>query len=190
MQKITIIFLTLLSVLCSTPALAKDLSPAVIDRWIATLTAFENQEADLPNSGALDMNDGELGGDILAMQQQLQARLAEEVERYPEAMAILRQNGFSSGEAWAATYLQIGRAFGALQMEEQGGIGELDQEMRQALAQLDSNPHLSEAQKAQIRQQMGAATQTLETFTHGVSAADKAAVRARLKPLQTLFDTE
>ena len=189
MKKVTMIFLAAATLLCGTLAAAGDLTPAVIDRWMATITALEGEKANLPGNDAFEMGDDE-HGDVAVMYQQLETHLTEEMERHNGAMVVLRQHGFSSSADWAATYMQITRAYGALQMEAQGDWVQVDEQMRQALEQLDNNPHLSDVQKAQFRQQMATATDVMNSYTRDVPAADKAAVRSRMHQLQTLFDAE
>lgn len=189
MKKATMIFLAVAALLCGTLATAGDLTPAEIDRWMATVTALAGEDANLPDNDAFGMGD-DGGGDVAALYQQLEIRLAKEVEHHNGAMAILRQHGFSSGTDWAATYMQVVRAYGALQMEAQGDWLQVDEQMRQALEQLDNNPHLSDAQKAQFRQQMATATDVMNSYTRDVPAADKEAVRSRMRQLQSLFDAD
>ena len=164
---------------------AQELTPQLIDRWMATMSHFQAQDEvddwDLDD----DVDDWDPHTGFSAMQEKMVA----DIKQSPEAMAVIREQGFSSAESWAETGMRVFRAYGAIHMEEEGGgADQVNEQMRQALAELNNNPHLSEEQKAMMRQQMGAATQMMDAYMHDIPPSDKAAVQTRRQQLQQLFE--
>ena len=159
---------------------AEPLTPSLIDRWITTMQQFQDQKVI-----EKDMDEGsDFEGDL----DEVMAQLAVEVRKSAPAMVVIQKQGFSSANEWGDVSARIYRTFAAIHIEDDGAAMEINQQMQQALRELDSNPHLTADQKAQMRQQMAAAGKTMASFTDNVSSADKAAVKARLQQLEQLFE--
>lgn len=185
MKQLAKLSVFLFSFLLSGALLAQNLTTSQIDQWIKTMQAFNQYDdidfEDMDDDGAADMND-------MMDMDAMYARMIEEVKKSPEAMGVLRQHGFTP-EEWADTSQRITMAYAALEMErEGGGLQEMQREFAQTMRELDNNPHMSEAQKEQIRQQMGMAQGMMDQFANAATDADKKAVSARRQQLQALFD--
>lgn len=159
---------------------AQTLTPPLIDRWIATMQQFQDQE--------VIQEDIDDGSDFEGGLDDVMAQLAVEIKKSSTAMAVIRKQGFSSANEWADVSAHIYRTFAAIHIDDDGAAMAVNEQMQQALRELDSNPHLTADQKAQMRQQMAAAGKTMASFTDNVSSADKAAVKARLQQLEQLFE--
>lgn len=159
---------------------AQTLTPSLIDRWISTMQQFQDQE--------VIQEDMDEGSDFEGGLDDVMAQLAVEIKKSSTAMAVIQKQGFSSANEWADVSTQIYRTFAAIHIDDDGAALAVNEQMQQALRELDSNPHLTADQKAQMRQQMAAAGKTMASFTDNVSSADKAAVKARLQQLEQLFE--
>lgn len=102
-----------------------------------------------------------------AVQQMRAQRVLGEFE------AALRRHGFADAEHWSRIGDRVFRAYFALAMERQAVVAEA--EMKQALADLDDNPHISPEQKRAMRQMMNGTLAAMQVAVHS-SEADKAAV--------------
>jgi hypothetical protein len=103
-------------------------------------------------------------------------------ELYDDLAKAVRSHGFSSPEQWGETGDRIFRAWSALEMGQQSG--QMNQEMAKAMEEINNNPHMSEAQKQQMRDMMGGAKSMMD---HASSApeADKRAVRPHMEALRS-----
>lgn len=94
---------------------------------------------------------------------------------------VVQQHGFSGTEQWGKTGDRIFHAWSALEMGEQSG--QMNQEMARAMAEIDNNPNMSEAQKQQMREMMGGAMSVFEQAANAPEA-DKRAVQPHREALR------
>lgn len=106
---------------------------------------------------------------------------------YNDIEKVIKRHGFSSVEQWAQTGDQVFQAWFALEMETQGPAAQ--QEMQRALAEIDSNPHMTEDQKAQMRAMMGSAMNTMNA-AKDVPDDAKRAVRPFMDELRAMSEDE
>lgn len=65
----------------------------------------------------------------------------------------------------------------------------MNQEMAKAMEEINNNPHMSEAQKQQMRDMMGGAMSAMETASNAPEA-DKRALRPHLDALRAATDSD
>lgn len=94
---------------------------------------------------------------------------------------VVQQHGFTSTEQWGRIGDRIFHAWSALEMGDQSG--DMNREMASAMEEINNNPHMSEAQKQQMRQMMGGAMSAFEQAANAPEA-DKRAVRPHLDALR------
>ncbi|PSF13370.1 hypothetical protein C7H09_01800 [Marinobacter fuscus] len=106
---------------------------------------------------------------------------------YNEVESLVKQQGFSDIENWASIGDKVVQAWFALEMGAQSP--QIQAEMNAAMAEIENNPNMSEAQKAQMRAMM---QQGMSAMATGASApeANKKAVRPYLDQLKAVMDTE
>lgn len=104
-------------------------------------------------------------------------------EAYNRMEDIVEDNGFDSMEEWGATGDRVFQAWMAIEMENQHP--EMVREMAGAMDEINNNPHLTEAQKEQMRAMMGSATSALESASKAPEA-DKQAVRPHMEALESV----
>lgn len=102
-------------------------------------------------------------------------------EAYDRMEDVVQQHGFSSAEEWGQTGDRIFQAWSALEMGDQSG--QVDQEMAKAMEEIDNNPHMSEAQKQQMREMMSGAMSAYKQAANAPEA-DKQAVRPHIEALR------
>lgn len=106
---------------------------------------------------------------------------------YNRLEEVVQQHGFSSPEQWGEIGDRIFHAWGALEMGKQSG--DMNQEMARAMEEIDNNPHMSEAQKQQMREMMGGAMSAVEQ-TANAPEADKQAVRPHIEALRAATESD
>ncbi|MDL0431957.1 hypothetical protein QPM17_12500 [Marinobacter sp. TBZ242] len=104
-------------------------------------------------------------------------------DAYNRMEDVVQQHGFSSAEEWGRTGDRIFRAWSALEMGEQSG--QVNQEMTRAMEEINNNPHMSEAQKQQMREMMGSAMSAYEQAANAPEE-DKRAVRPHMDALRSV----
>ncbi|MFA5701866.1 MAG: hypothetical protein WC913_11380, partial [Desulfuromonas sp.] len=158
---------------------AATLSDRTITSFISSLdelSAMEGEFAALTR----DLDASADKGEELAMpdfEHVLSAAL-EDMQGHPaynKLAEVVKRHGFSSAEQWTQAGDRIFHAWMALEMGTQGA--EINQEIKNALAALDSNPDLSPAQKEQMKAMMGGAMAAMQQ----ASSAPKADMNA-VKP--------
>ncbi|MDF0751633.1 hypothetical protein NLU14_15500 [Marinobacter sp. 71-i] len=102
-------------------------------------------------------------------------------DMYDQLEEVVQQHGFSNAEQWGKAGDRIFHAWSALEMGKQSG--EMNQEMAKAMEEIDNNPHMSEAQKQQMREMMGGAMSAYEQAANAPEA-DKRAVRPHMDALR------
>jgi hypothetical protein len=108
-------------------------------------------------------------------------------EFYGELESLADDHGFDSVEEWATTGDQVFQAWMALEMEQQDPA--MQAEMEAAMAEMENNPHMSEAQKAQMRAMMQSATTSMRTAQQAPESA-KAAVRPFVDELRAISEAD
>lgn len=105
---------------------------------------------------------------------------------YQDAMnqlnGLVGQYGFSDLMTYAMTMSSVAQAFA---FSVNGGM---DEQMSQALAQVQNNPNLSDEQKKMIMEQMGAASAAMDSMRPTQQNLD--AVAPYTDQLQTMFDAD
>lgn len=154
---------------------AQALDDAAISKWLGTMEDWQElSETQEPMDNQ---------GDGVKSPQEIhdmdyQRMLTRSAQEHPEAEAIIRNHGYRDIDEWAEVGSRILRA--TMAMEAGEGMapgGEHQREMEKALREIDENPHLSEAQKDQIRQQMGAHKEMLSGLFDDVPPGDLEAVK-------------
>ena len=108
-------------------------------------------------------------------------------EMHDRLEKVVHQHGFDGTEQWGRIGDRIFHAWSALEMGEQSG--QVDQEMAKAMAEIDNNPNMSEAQKQQMREMMGGAMSAYKQAANAPEA-DKQAVRPHLEDLRMAIESE
>lgn len=185
-RTLNLIFLSCLLIFSSTVH-AESLTDQKIRSFISSLEALQGMEDEFD----------ELTDDLSAEEQaaempDLSRIFSSSVEQmkghdmYNQLEEVVQQHGFSSAEQWGETGDRIFHAWSALEMGEQSG--EMNQEMAKALEEIDNNPHMSEAQKQQMRQMMGGAMSAYKQAANAPEA-DKRAVRPHLEALRAATES-
>lgn len=91
--------------------------------------------------------------------------------------------GFADFPTWVATVSSVAMAYG---FAEQGGNDSIDAQMAEALAQIQNNPNLTDAQKEMMLQQMQASMGAVAMIRP--SEENVAAVAPYIDQLKVLFD--
>ena len=104
---------------------------------------------------------------------------------YQDAMNQLNATVAAHGFADYAEWLQVTSAISLAYIYARDG-GAMDQQMQAAIAQIESNPRLSDEQKATVIQQMQAATGALDAQRPPQQNID--VVNARSSDLKAVFD--
>ena len=102
-------------------------------------------------------------------------------ELYGNVERLIRRHGFSGVNEWSAVGDRVMRAAFALEMGEHAP--EMDEEMAEFMRNIEDNPHLDEAQKRQIINEMQAATESMAELA-AAPEEDKDAVRPHMKTLR------
>ncbi|KPQ30593.1 MAG: Peptidase family M9 N-terminal [Marinobacter excellens HL-55] len=105
---------------------------------------------------------------------------------YQDLERVAKRHGFSSIKQWAKTGDQIFQAWIALEMDEQRPS---QQEMQQALAEIESSPHMTPEQKEQMKAMMGSAMTTMNQASD-VPNDNKRAVRPFMDELRAMSEDE
>lgn len=164
-------------------AQAADLTQDSLDRWMAAAKEGQQWSDAHPESEEFGHFAPEGGS--------LREQLIQTVNEHPEALRILRRHGFSNGEQWADTTLQVINAYGALAFEADGAdMQSLQSGLAAALAEVANNPHIPAAQKEMMRQQLKQSQAMMGEIGTDAPAADKALVKRNKARLDALFDSE
>ncbi|QFS85428.1 MULTISPECIES: hypothetical protein [unclassified Marinobacter] len=100
---------------------------------------------------------------------------------------LVKRYGFSSLEQWGQTGDRVYQAWAALEIDEQGGAAEYD--MQQALAEIESNPHMTEEQKTEVRAMLQSATSAMSA-ARSAPESDKRAVRPFMDELRAMSEDD
>lgn len=112
--------------------------------------------------------------------------MAEAARQHAAVQELMQRHGFEDAQAWARTSNRIFNAFYALEMERMAP--EMERERQQALRDLEESPHLTEEQKAQMREALEQQKQIMADAVPEVPEQDLQAVRAREESLRAFFE--
>lgn len=106
-------------------------------------------------------------------------------EAYDRLEDVAQDHGFANAQQWSQVGDRIFQAWTALEMGDQAP--QVNQEMQKAMAEIDNNPHLSEAQKQQMRNMMGGAVSAMQEAANAPEA-DKQALRPHMDALRKTLE--
>lgn len=106
---------------------------------------------------------------------------------YRSLQRLVRQHGFSGVDDWASVGDRVMRAALALNLEGHAPV--MDDEMAQAMREIQENPHLSEEMKQDMIQAMQDSVAMMAEF-EDAPEADKNAVRPYLDELLHVWEDE
>ncbi|SFR49446.1 hypothetical protein SAMN04488073_2293 [Marinobacter gudaonensis] len=104
-------------------------------------------------------------------------------EAYDRLEDVVQDHGFDNLEEWGSTGDRVFQAWMAIEMAEQNPAAR--REMEAAIAEMESSPHMTAEQKAQMRAMMEGAMGAMESASDAPEA-DIEAVRPHLKALRQL----
>ena len=177
-----------LFVLLPLGAQAQSLTDQTIQSFIDSLKALQSMESELEELTD-DMSTDHEPGDMPDFSRVLSSSV-EQIkghEVYERLEDTVQAHGFDSAEQWSRIGDRIFQAWTALEMGDQAG--QVNQEMQKAMAEIDNNPHLSEAQKQQMRNMMGGAVSAMQQAADAPEA-DKQALRPHMDALRTALDAD
>ena len=182
--------LLLLLLLAPFAAQAETLTDQTIRSFISSLETLQGMESEFDEmTEDFPAEKGERGGEMPDMSR----IFSSSIERmkghdlYNRREDVVEQHGFANPESWAKTGDRIFQARSALEMGEQSNT--MNQEMAKAMEEINNNPHMSEAQKQQMRDMMGGAMSAMETASNAPEA-DKRALRPHLDALRAATDSD
>lgn len=192
MNRFNPVCLTLLLLLYLAPvtAQAETLTDQTIRSFISSLETLQGTENEFDEM--TEELSAERSGDDAKMPD-MSRMLSSSIERmkghdmYNQLEDVVEQHGFANPDAWAKTGDRIFHAWSALEMGEQSDT--MNQEMAKAMEEINNNPHMSEAQKQQMRDMMGGAMSAMETASNAPEA-DKRAVRPHLNELRAVTNSD
>ncbi|MDC0661160.1 hypothetical protein [Marinobacter sp. SS21] len=179
------LLLLIWSALLAGPASAETLPDRQIQNFIASLVelnAKEEEFADLKLETAQEQEMPDF--------EHLISSSIRKMEGHPGFQTfkdVIEDHGFDSPAQWGETGDRIFRAWMAIEMEQQGAT--MNQDMARAMAEIDSNPHMTQAQKDQMKAMMGGAMSAMEQAQQA-PAADVQALRPHLDDLRAATDDE
>ncbi|WP_150912004.1 hypothetical protein [Marinobacter halotolerans] len=185
MKRLYAILLTFFCLLAFTavPAHAEALTDQKVRSFINSLEALQGMEDKydtLPDDLATEESD--LGMDDMSSIFSSSVERMEGHAMYDDLARVVKQHGFSSPEQWGQTGDRILRAWSAIEMGK--NAGQMNREMERAMAEIENNPNMSEAQKQQMREMMGGARSAMDSAANAPEA-DKQAVRPHLEALRS-----
>lgn len=167
---------------------AEALTDQTIRSFISSLEALQGMEDDydeLADELANEKDDGEMPDMSRIFSSSVEEMKGHDM--YNKLEDVVQQHGFSSPEQWGEIGDRIFHAWGALEMGKQSG--DMNQEMARAMEEIDNNPHMSEAQKQQMREMMGGAMSAVEQAANAPEA-DKQAVRPHIEALRAATESD
>jgi len=97
---------------------------------------------------------------------------------------ILKRHEFADPNEWQETVMRVFNAYGAYKVQQQSP--EMAAQMRQAMAQIENNPSLTDQQKQQLLQMMQQSNQSVRAFVDA-SSADVKAVKPFVAEIDSTF---
>ncbi|NWO07431.1 MAG: hypothetical protein HLX50_17600 [Alteromonadaceae bacterium] len=104
---------------------------------------------------------------------------------YADMEKVATGHGFASLDEWAAVGDRVFQAVMALQMDQQAPAAR--SEMQASLAEIENSPHLTAAQKEQMRSMVESSVQMMDSASD-VPERDKALVRPYKSQLETALE--
>lgn len=152
-----------------------ELDRDTVERWVASMEAFQ------------EWSDGqrEEAAGAEGEEPDLATVMAEATRRQEEMEEILRDHGFNDMDDWHRTGSRISDAWFILQVEE--SAPEREQQLEEALGQIDENPYLDEEQRRTLREQIVQAHSALDERHADLPPGDLEAVRAARPALERFF---
>ena len=98
---------------------------------------------------------------------------------------ILKRHEFADPNEWQETVMRVFNAYGTYKMQQQSPA--MVAQMQQAIAQIESNPSLTDQQKQQMLQMMQQSNQSMRAFVDA-SSADVKAVKPFVAEIDKTFD--
>lgn len=181
-----VLIFTLL-VLNASMARAEALTGPQIERFITSLKALQSMEADF-EAAAPELDQGDP-----ASLPRLDTLMSDAVTRmkghslYDRMNQVVKQHGFEGVDQWSQIGDRILNAFVARQMGAQSQ--DVRKEMEQALAQIENNPNMTDAQKQQMKSMMGGAVSSVEAMAKAPQE-DVKAIGPYMEALNRTLDTE
>ncbi len=108
-------------------------------------------------------------------------------EIYGRLDGIAKKNGFSGVTQWASVGDRVLKAFFSILLEEEEPA--MRSEMERTLREIDENPHMSDAQKQEMKQMMRNAMSTVDAMADAPSE-DVDAVRPHMGELRQVLEGE
>lgn len=173
--------LSLLLALTALPAQARDLSEQTIRAFIDTLTEAEDLA---PEFEALA---DEMTADSRAEMPDFSHIFSDMISRvegspvYNRLEDIAQEQGFSDLEEWGNTGDRIYQAWMAIELEQEDPRAR--REMQSAMTEIENSPHMTEAQKAQMKAMMENALKAMDS-ARDAPAKDVEAVRPHIDLLR------
>lgn len=106
---------------------------------------------------------------------------------YQRLEGIVQEHGFSDLQQWSRTGDRIFRAWMAIEMQEQEP--QAQREIAAAMAEIDNSPHMTDAEKAQMRAMMGGALSAMES-AGSAPQEDLDAIRPHLDELRAFSESD
>ncbi len=181
------LLLLLLLSLGATTLRAEALTDLQIEAFIASMKELQTMEADFEAAAP------EMEQDDPASLPRLDTLISDAVTRmeghvlYDQVDQVVQQHGFEGVEQWSRIGDRILNAYVARQMGAQSK--EVRQEMQQALAEIENNPNMTEAQKEQMRSMLAGAVSSVEAMTD-VPQEDVRAIEPYMNQLNRTLQDE
>ncbi len=176
--------------LAGAPVYAEDLTSARVQNFLASLTAAQALEPELeaiqdemeaesmdPNSEMPDFG-------------RIFSSTVENMEGQPvysRLEDIVQEHGFADLQQWGRIGDRIFQAWMAIEMQKEAPLAQ--QEIADALAEIESSPHMTETQKAQMRAMMEGAMGAIES-ARNAPPADLEAIRPHLDELRAFAEDD
>lgn len=180
--------LLLLTSTASAEALTEPLTEPKVRGFISSLAELQTMEEEFADlTGDLGEEAGDAGMPDLSSIMSDSVRQFRDHPAYDRLDEVVSRHGFDSPEDWGATGDRVFMAWMAIQM--QGQRPGIQQEMAQALAEIDNNPNLTAAQKEQMRALMGGAVVAMEQIGQAPEE-DIRAVRPHAAELRAITEAD
>ncbi|SEO42264.1 hypothetical protein [Aquisalimonas asiatica] len=160
---------------------AKALDDATIDQWLGSMSELQSWAA------TQDDVDDEFDAPERIDDMDFEAMLAETAREHEEIQTIIRRHGYENEDEWAAAGSRILRATMASEMRMTSGKQE---EMEQALREIDEHPQLSDEQKERMRQQIEQQMAAFAGLFEDVPDEDIEAVQRRRDAIMDVMDAD
>lgn len=177
------VFLALMLSLAPFSAHADKLTDNTIRNFITTLEKAQALESEFENlNDTSNIESIDFSRMISSSVEKLKGQKA-----YGRLEDVVQDNGFNNLDEWAATGDRIYAAWMAIEMGDENPA--LNQEMKEAMADMENSPGMNDQQKTQMRAMMQAALGVTKTAAEA-PPADIEAVRPHVNALKTISNNE